>query len=482
MDPYALLVPWLQMSAIPVVDVFAGPGGLNEGFAACNDGKSFSIAASFEMEANAVETLRLRSVARELNRDGLHPDYEALLAGALTIDEFRARKDPAALFEKASTHAHQIELGETKRDEVANLITSAVGKSDRWALIGGPPCQAYSLVGRARRTNDLTFQDDHKHFLYREYLDILQRFKPSVFVMENVKGLLSAGHRGQRMFDLIMGDLGMDGEYEIKSLVVDKDPLLPSDYVIRSEHYGIPQRRHRVILLGLRKDVVSSRFTPLEVLEQPATVRQAIGDLPKVHSKASRSSNPEEDWRKAQELALTLAQEALNQAPLTRNFTNTDGNRSAELEAWLRHNDPPVSQHGEPRSHMKLDLARYAYLASMAEHGIFPRVTELPSSLLPEHRNIHQKNVPFADRFKVQHWDAPSSTVTSHIAKDGHYYIHPDAKQMRSLTVREAARLQTFPDDYYFCGNRTSQYHQVGNAVPPLLARKIAEKVAQILE
>jgi DNA (cytosine-5)-methyltransferase 1 len=130
---------------------------------------------------------------------------------------------------------------------------------------------------------------------------------------------------------------------------------------------------------------------------------------------------------------------------------------------------------------MELDLARYVYLASLASRGLAPRVTDLPTELKPKHRNLDYAQTPFADRFKVQAWTNPSSTVASHISKDGHYYIHPDPDQMRSLTVREAARLQTFPDDYWFHGSRTMQFHQVGNAVPPLLAFQIAERVAEVL-
>jgi DNA (cytosine-5)-methyltransferase 1 len=152
-----------------------------------------------------------------------------------------------------------------------------------------------------------------------------------------------------------------------------------------------------------------------------------------------------------------------------------------ELAAWL---EAPglggVIQH-EARQHMASDLARYLFAATFAqEFGHAPKLENFPIALLPDHENardVVERRTPFPDRFRVQCGHGPSSTIVSHIAKDGHYYIHFDPTQCRSLTVREAARLQTFPDDYYFEGNRTQQYTQVGNAVPPLLARRIAEVV-----
>jgi DNA (cytosine-5)-methyltransferase 1 len=347
------------------------------------------------------------------------------------------------------------------------------------------------MAGRSRRTNDLSFKDDHKHTLYREYLHIIRRFRPAVFVMENVKGMLSAQHGGGRIFEAIRADLSepaADLGYDVRSFVVAGagPDLEPTDFVIRSEKYGVPQSRHRVILLGIRSDVTPSGVPVLHESPQ-MTVRDAIGDLPRIRSGISpRSQDSTRIWERS---LLTARAHAgvigSNRSipPLGRERQSRYRPREAknDLERWIRADAPAGISLHESRYHMPADLERYAYLAYRAAKGEFPRVNDLPKALRPQHRNAGRDDTPFVDRFRVQRWNAPSSTVVSHMAKDGHYYIHPDPEQMRSLTVREAARLQTFPDNYHFIGSRTQQYHQVGNAVPPLLARQLGQVVAAVL-
>lgn len=469
---------------IPVVDVFAGPGGLNEGFSAVRsrDGNPvFDVVVSFEKDPTAIETLKLRAAVRILEDGSDYFLYRRLLAGRNTVEQLCQDPVIAAAYEEAARHVRQVELGEASRPAVREIIRKELKGRQDWVLIGGPPCQAYSLVGRSRRAHDSTFAEDEKHFLYREYLDIINHHRPAVFVMENVKGLLSASHSGRGMFDVIMNDLRVDESYEIRSLVVSGNELAPRDFVVRAEDFGIPQRRHRVILLGVRVDLAHRVVKPLERVEE-VTVRDAIGDLESVLSGVSRSRNESKEWEAAYKRGTDLGRRYRASRGKAGDWQadRTASLARDELRAWYGSRDQPISLH-QARCHMASDLERYAFLATTAEWGLFPRVNEFPQELLPNHKNLKMDNIPFLDRFKVQAWDRPSSTVASHISKDGHYYIHPDAEQMRSLTVREAARLQTFPDDYYFCGTRTMQFHQVGNAVPPLLAHKIGQKVAELL-
>lgn len=510
---------------IPVIDVFAGPGGLNEGFSALvsEDGSpTFTTVASFEMDPAACQTLTLRAAFRRLRTAGTLETYNSIFRGEAAVPPREGVGQLSNLSRRALFHqygndfgrawlegaaeVHQVELG-SERDDSARRIAQALAKAGlprrggRWALVGGPPCQAYSLAGRSRRANDQYFEDDKKHFLYREYLKILAEFQPAVFVMENVKGLLSSTHSGEGMFGQILLDLANPGgrvRYAIHSLTVDAPPqeLAPEDFIIRSEMYGVPQKRHRVILLGLREpDFASSEFRRLEPV-RGASVGQVIGGLPKIRSRVSRAADSPELWSAvrnraiAQVSELDWAQERteLEAARVVPPVGSPWLPRPAPVKGdkrlvdWIAGPTPVgVAQH-EARRHMDDDLVRYFFaslFAKVQKHS--PNLDDFEAAgLLPNHASAHSERRPFSDRFRVQLRNSPSSTVVSHIAKDGHYYIHPDPMQMRSLTVREAARLQTFPDDYYFVGNRTQQYVQVGNAVPPLLATQIAEIVAGI--
>lgn len=485
------------MTAIPMVDVFAGPGGLNEGFSSVRDAVGrpiFETVASFEMDATACQTLKLRAALRQAKRQsGEFPEiYYRFMRGEISHDFLRADDLMKPLLKEADEEVHQIELGEATRHESDEIIRrrlgSVLGAGEPWVLVGGPPCQAYSLAGRSRRTKDETFKDDHKHVLYREYLHIIEQFEPAIFVMENVTGMLSSKHDGTGVFERIQRDLeeprpGL--RYRLKSFKVPDDGNLhPTDYILQAEDYGIPQRRHRVILLGVRVDLELPEPSPLE--SKPlVTVADAIRGLPRIRSMVSpRREDTVGAWLAVAKYVAGLAgTKGPSVAPdLGSRFEPGDMEVSGDLGDWLR--DPRVGGAAlhESRGHMAADLARYGYLAHESARGRAPKLGDLPRPLLPNHRNaVKGAAAPFTDRFRVQHWGLPSTTIVCHISKDGHYYIHPDAEQMRSLTVREAARLQTFPDNYMFLGNRTQQYHQVGNAVPPLLARQLGEKVAAML-
>lgn len=503
---------------IPIIDLFAGPGGLGEGFSSVtnDDGSpAFRIGLSIEKEPSAHKTLTLRAVFRQLRGTDAVQYYFKYVRGEIEERAFRAFPEVAKAFEEAAKEARQIELGKDDPVEIDLAIQQALRGEKNWLLIGGPPCQAYSLAGRARRTNDIAFEADKKHFLYREYLRIIQVHQPAVFVMENVKGLLTSKHAGEFMFGKILSDLSRPApgvEYEIRSFVKHQnqmEELRDEDYVIKAEEYGIPQARHRVILLGIRHDLKLGLHQLLQPVTKLFTVEDAIGDLPKIRSRLSSKNATLVDWKieiecapnriktwvnservvllHQMETAVDMAKKSMELAG-ARFIPHTDpGPKVPEvIRRWFTNDGPGGYLQHESRSHMGMDLARYLFAATYARHtGISPRLNNFPPGLLPEHKNAKDVAVggkaPFMDRFRVQIANQPSTTVVSHIAKDGHYYIHYDPSQCRSLTVREAARLQTFPDNYFFEGNRTEQYTQVGNAVPPLLAHKIAVSVLNLI-
>lgn len=506
---------------INIVDLFAGPGGLGEGFSAFSRGEAFRILISAEMESSAHSTLRLRSFFRLVRNDARAvAGYYAFCNGEA---EFPYNAQSQSAWDESGLEARRLTLGNPADNGVLDaVLDDKLRDQDPWVLIGGPPCQAYSLVGRSRNIGTPSYrpEDDHRHFLYKEYLRIIRDRRPPVFVMENVKGILSSRVAGKRIFPDILRDLsdpdGVVGEqgvrpgYRIHSLVeetfyesgMNPAEVDPRDFIVKSEIFGIPQARHRVILLGVRTDVAAN-FTRL-LPRTEVHVRDVIRDLPPLRSRLSRSEDSPSKWEATVRKHLfELAEDAwlknlvhlsaslIRSAEQVRTGLSSgtlrlprvgdsgqvpyaaDWYLDPNLRYWLNH---------ESRSHMTSDLRRYGYAATYASlHKNSPKGHEEFSltGLAPNHGNWESGK--FADRFRVQRYDAPASTVTSHIAKDGHYFIHPDPTQCRSLTVREAARLQTFPDNYFFQGNRTQQYHQVGNAVPPRLAFMIARIVREIL-
>jgi len=502
--------------SIPVIDIFAGPGGLGEGFSSLFNGdreRIFKTVLSIEMEKYAHETLTFRSFYRQFHPDDVPEEYYQVLRGELSKEELFGLEKFQNEVESAKNEAKRAKLGfeddSVDSDLVDKWIKQALNGEENWVLLGGPPCQAYSIVGRSRNQRTiLNADEDDRVDLYKQYLRIIEAHRPVVFVMENVKGLLSARSKSNSIFEKILEDLKEPG-YRIFSLV--KEPLnhlfddpefKPKDFVIRCEEYGIPQTRHRVILLGVREDFFQGKPQILEK-QSPVPLQAVIDDLPRLRSGLSRQKNIWENWgQKVEEITLNGIMESMDDevAKLVKNtvkkLTNPHKNSGAEFvehradytpldyeRKWFYDERIGGACNHESRGHMGSDLHRYLFASSFAKViGRSPKMEDFPEKLLPAHKNVQEaiKNKKFADRFRVQLENKPSKTITSHISKDGHYYIHPDPSQCRSLTVREAARIQTFPDNYFFCGPRTAQYNQVGNAVPPLLAKKVAEIVLKL--
>lgn len=514
-------------SRFAIVDLFAGPGGLAEGFSSIRDDnghRPFEVVLSVEKEKSAHQTLLLRSFLRQFG-DVFPKEYYAFL-NTSGDDEPDWKSLYPTQWEAAKAEALNLELGTktatSKLDEHITRVRKEFG--DNVILIGGPPCQAYSLVGRARNKGITGYKasEDQRHFLYREYIRILAKLKPAVFVMENVKGLLSSSVDGERIFDQVLDDLGEvdNGAYELVPLTPRGSALLmpenghppPKDFIVCAENLGLPQARHRVIVVGVRKSITKSlcrKFLSsglLREVEDRVAVREVLRRMPKLRSGVSGEDDDPEGWSKVIgtaaddicKLDLKLKPTELNALQryarkVARKLSRKTLGRSSRAKVAFRQSCPPALRrwlkdsklerlpNHETRSHMESDLRRYFFASLFAKiTGRSPKASDFPSALAPEHSNW--KTGKFADRFRVQLWNEPATTVTSHISKDGHYYIHPDPMQCRSLTVREAARLQTFPDNYLFKGNRTQQYVQVGNAVPPFLARKIAKALFEVLE
>jgi DNA (cytosine-5)-methyltransferase 1 len=525
----------MQCIPIPVIDIFAGPGGLSEGFSrfpvGTSDDPRFEVKLSIEKDHHALNTLRLRSFVRHCRSKKGSRAYKRYLKGDI---------DKAALFasdKTAADHAHcevlESELGHVPAIQVHERINEALRGAKDSVLIGGPPCQAYSLAGRSRMLPVLgeeAFEADPRHQLYREYLRILAFHEPIAFVFENVRGLLSSRLDGKSVFTRIRADLMDPGStvdspplpsgnpqytlFSVTERAEEGAELSPKQFVVKSELYGVPQNRHRVIILGIRNDHLKKTSRIPELLTPDPVgsrhVSEVLDGLPKLRSSRSRPTGDYHDWlnclrnlesraingdalhvdRSKHEKMLVRISEAIQEAMIDDRGTGSSyleyRNVPAydPLKAWYRSGNSRGLTNHETRGHMASDLERYLFCSVFAEiEERTPSMTDFPEWLLPAHKNLKdkQRSSHFADRFRVQVSDLAATTITSHISKDGHYYIHPDPSQARSLTVREAARIQTFPDDYHFEGPRTEQYSQVGNAVPPYLAYQIAKIVSNVL-
>jgi DNA (cytosine-5)-methyltransferase 1 len=385
------------------IDLFAGCGGLSEGFYQEN----FEALMHIEMDRTACETLKERMRYYNYTTEKIE---KSIICDDITKD--------------------------TILEQMDKIIDQEVD-----VIIGGPPCQAFSTVGRAQDPNSM--QDDPRNYLFENYLMILNFYKPKFFVFENVKGLLTAQPHGVKIFNKIIFEMR-----KLYDVCDDRGTIL-----LDAANYGVPQHRERVILIGVRKDI---GITSKEVYERLkithgndaslipfVTVRDAIGDLPFLYPG-----------------------EGENIIEFTPNIVN-------DFLKKIRNPDFKYLYNHVARKHNEKDRCRYSLLSK--------NNWKLKDLALYRPDLIHHDPKHFGNRYTVQEYDKPGTTIVAHLYKDGNLFIHPDYMQERTFTPREAARIQSFPDDFMFAGSRTNQYKQIGNAVPPLMSRVLAKLIKNIL-
>lgn len=415
--------------AFNFIDLFAGAGGLSEGFIKAD----FEPIAHVEIEKSACNTLKTRAAYHYLKSNKQYKIYTSYLKGEITREELYKSVPNDVL--KSIINAP---IGDVNNKKIQNQIDKCLGTQKVDLIIGGPPCQAYSLVGRSRSKTKM--EGDPRNYLFIQYAKYLEKYKPKIFVFENVLGLKSAkgGHYLKEM-ENIFNKKG----YNIKL------------HTLEARNFGVLQNRKRIIILGWQKN---------------RTIN--IPDLEEIASESNY-----------------LVKDLLNDLPVIKAGEGADKFLKYKTETTdylkyhaLRNGIDILTQH-VARPHREQDKEIYKIAVQKWEK----KQERLNYNDLPERLKTHQNRTSFFDRFKVVAADLPySQTVVAHIAKDGHYYIHPDIKQNRSLSVREAARLQSFPDDYYFEGekegaNRTAAFKQIGNAVPPLMAFEIAKQIKKTI-
>lgn len=413
---------------INYIDLFAGAGGLSEGF----ERAGFSPIAHVEMMREACDTLKTRSCYYALknvaNGDEIYKKY---LKGEISRETLWSSV-PKDVLDKVICETMSDATLPRIFERISNLMAEK-GASELDLIVGGPPCQAYSIVGRARKN----MEKDSRNFLYKLYVKFLKKFSPKVFVFENVQGLLSAG-KGKYYEDL-------------------KQSCENAGYVflhklIKAEEYGVLQKRRRVIIIGIKKNLALSNTSdpypiPNTVSYLNYKIKDILSDLPPLKPGEQNNSY---SGRRTKYLSLTQIR------------------KPGDILTW--HLTRPIREQDR-------DIYRFV-INFRRKSGKNAEYTDIPANL-----RTHKNLTGFLDRFKVvPENERACQTMVAHISKDGHYYIHPDIEQARSLSVREAARIQSFPDDYYFEGSRTSAFTQIGNAVPPLLAYEIAKSIKNYLK
>lgn len=406
------------------LDLFAGAGGLSEGFIRAG----YDPVAHVEMDAAACYTLKTRTAYHWLKSKGNLVPYNRYLSGEISRDEFYA-----FIPQKILGTVLNYEISNETIPTVFKSIDKLLGEKKLDLIVGGPPCQAYSIAGRARSETGMV--GDKRNYLYQLYAEFLKRYKPKYFVFENVLGLLSAKDE--------------DGTLHFDNMrILFKKCGYSTDFrLLNASDYGVLQNRKRIILIGYRGE--KTDFYPeIPVIEGKHNVEELFCDLPPI---------------KAGEGVIAPVE--------TRHYTGKYLFSSKIKE----YDKEPVTFH-QARPNTPQDLEIYRIVVNTWNTS----KTRISYTDLPERLRTHNNTESFLDRFKVVAGNLTSAqTVVAHISRDGHYFIHPDIKQNRSITPREAARIQTFPDNYYFESvtgkpSRTLAYKQIGNAVPVCLAYSIA--------
>lgn len=421
----------LLEKTITYIDLFAGAGGLSEGFVR----EGYLPTAHIERDKNACSTLSTRIAYHYLKNQNKLQVYDNYLRKSINRNELYAQI-PKELINTVINH----EISEISLSSIFNTINQNLEDNHQNKvdlIIGGPPCQAYSIAGRARIRDEDQKNKDPRRFLYKLYIQFLAEYKPKVFLFENVPGILSAKDIDKRLFIEKMRE------------DFDENGYIMQHQILNATDYGVLQNRNRVFIIGWLKNLNLSypKFPKISIPNANVST-DLLNDLPKL--------NAGQYWDSYK--YLTKPSEYLSKFEI-RNEN--------DLLTW--HISRPNNQN---------DLEIY----QLAIKKWFDEKKRLLYTDLPERLKTQKNQDSFLNRFSVVEGNMPSThTMVAHIAQDGHYYIHPDIKQLRSITVREAARIQSFPDNYFFEGYRTNAFTQIGNAVPPLVAQTIAKKLKEIL-